>query len=458
MTQATDYTKLTLSDKEHTSNGELEQVTFVMEDKETECKEHKSKWTGKCRRFAMDTKKQFLNKVQNLNRRKTAGIAAVTVLATVLGIFVMSTVSSNEMHASLDEKIELVNTTQEGKNEALRLEIEALREHQKQSDAKYELMVSMVTELKQQQNATVVNLTMHIDKSIDSLDQKVTEIHKNTQVKVSQLSTKSKQMEMTLTTVEDKIQKQTDAKFKLLRNEIKQQQNSTVVNLTMYIDKSIDSLDQKVTEIHNNTRVEVSQLSIKSKQMELTLTTVEDKVQSLTTAFKELEAKTRENGDLLQELKTQVDSDAARLEDIIKRVEELKSEKSVTDKEIRKNIKDLSKKVDRTEQNTKDLYNRVEKLNKQSQNAATSIDSQNSEIRAIKAKIESQRKRFDYHDNSITQIEGKQVSLTEKTNAHDSELNRLLERARSTGSRATGNMTLLIMLCIIYLLCVGLFF
>ncbi len=45
MTQATDYTKLPPSDREDTSNGELEHVTFVMEDKETECEEKKSKWT-----------------------------------------------------------------------------------------------------------------------------------------------------------------------------------------------------------------------------------------------------------------------------------------------------------------------------------------------------------------------------------------------------------------------------
>ncbi len=55
-------------------------------------------------------------------------------------------------------------------------------------------------------------------------------------------------------------------------------------------------------------------------------------------------------------------NDEARLEAIVKRVDELKSEKSVTDKELRKNIDDLSKKVSRTKQNTKDLYDRVEKL------------------------------------------------------------------------------------------------
>ena len=79
MTQATDYTKLTLSDRENTSNGELEHVILVMEDKESE-----------------------RNKVQN-NRRKIAGIAAVTVLVTVL---VISAVSSSEVHteAALREK------------------------------------------------------------------------------------------------------------------------------------------------------------------------------------------------------------------------------------------------------------------------------------------------------------------------------------------------------------------
>ncbi len=80
----TEYTKLTLSDREHTSNGEMEHVTFIMEDKETICKEQQSKWT-KC---SEDTKKQILNKVHNLSQRKiAAGIAAVTVSAILL--FVM---------------------------------------------------------------------------------------------------------------------------------------------------------------------------------------------------------------------------------------------------------------------------------------------------------------------------------------------------------------------------------
>ncbi len=48
---------------------------------------------------------------------------------------------------------------------------------------------------------------MHIDKSIDSLDQKLTETHSNTETKVSELSTKSKQMELTLTAVEKKYKR-----------------------------------------------------------------------------------------------------------------------------------------------------------------------------------------------------------------------------------------------------------
>ena len=85
--------------------------------------------------------------------------------------------------------------------------MEVLREHQKQTDAKCEQMLLMVTELKQQQKSTAVNLTMHIDKSIDSLDQKLTETHSNTETKVSELSTKSKQMELTLTAVEKKYKR-----------------------------------------------------------------------------------------------------------------------------------------------------------------------------------------------------------------------------------------------------------
>ncbi len=53
-----------------------------------------------------------------------------------------------------------------------------------------------------------MNLTMHIDKSEQ-------EIHN---AKVSELSTKSKQMELTLTAVENKIQK-TDVNFGLFINE-----------------------------------------------------------------------------------------------------------------------------------------------------------------------------------------------------------------------------------------------
>ena len=422
MTQATDYTKLTLSDRENTSNGELDRVTFVMEDKGSEQKEQKSKW----KKFALD-------KVHNLKR---AGIAIVLGLGFIL-LIVRSEVSSHEAHVSLKETIVKANTTQAIENDAMRLEMEALREHQKQTDVKYERMLLMVTELKQQQNSTVMNLTMHIDKSINSLDQKLTEIHNSTRAKVSELS---KQMELALAAVEEKIQKQTDAKFELLINEIKQQQNSTVMNLTMHIDKLIDSLDQKLTETHNKTEAKVSKLSTKSKQMELTLTSAKDKIQSLTTGFKELKVKTRENSVLLQELKTQMANDEARLEAIVKRVDKLKSEKSVTDKElIRKNINDLSKKVSRTEQNTKDIYDRIEKLNKQNTHFATSIDSQNREINTIRAKIESQGKRLDYHDRKVTQIEGKQVSLTEQTNAHDQRFNRLLESVRSSGSRDTGS-------------------
>ncbi|XP_064402102.1 paramyosin-like [Halichondria panicea] len=431
MTQATDYTKLTLSDTENTSNGEL---TFVMEDKESEQKEQKSMWT-QCKKFAVD-KKRFFNKLQNLNRREIAGIAAATVLVSVVVFFVMSEVRSREAHNSLKETIVKANATQAIENDAMRLKMIDLREHQKQTDAKYERMLLMVTKLKQQQNSTVMNLTMHIDKSIDSLDQKLTEIHNSTRAKVSELS---KQMELALDAVGEKIQKQTDAKFELLINEIKQQQNSTVMNLTMHINKLIDSLDQKLTETHNNTEAKVSELSTKSKQMELTLTSAKDKIQSLTTGFKELKVKTRENSVLLQELKTQMANDEARLEAIVKRVDKLKSEKSVTDKELRKNIDDLSKKVSRTKQNTKDIYDRIEKLNKQNTHFATSIDSQNREIETIKAKIESQGKRLDYHDRKVTQIEGKQVSLTEQTNAHDQRFNRLLESVRSSGSRDIGS-------------------
>ncbi len=52
-------------------------------------------------------------------------------------------------------------------------------------------------------------------------------------------------------------------------------------------------------------------------------------MQSLTTGLKEAEASTRENSDLLHKLNTQIANDATRLEAIIKRVDELKSEKSV---------------------------------------------------------------------------------------------------------------------------------
>ncbi len=53
------------------------------------------------------------------------------------------------------------------------------------------------------------------------------------------------------------------------------------MNLTMRIDKSIDSLDQKLAETHSNTRAKVSELSTKSKQMELTLTSAKDKIHRL---------------------------------------------------------------------------------------------------------------------------------------------------------------------------------
>ncbi len=63
-----------------------------------------------------------------------------------------------------------------------------------------------------------------------------------------------------------------------------------------------------------------------------------------------------------------------------------------------------------------DLYNRVERLNKQHRSIAMSIDSQNSEIQIIEAKIESQGKRHDDHDKKIIQTEGRQTSLAEQTN------------------------------------------
>ncbi len=325
-----------------------------------------------------------------------------------------------ETHSNTETKVSELAT----KSKQMELTLTAVEKKIQKTDVNFGLLI------KQQQNLTVTNLTMHIDKSIDSLDQKLSETHNNTEAKVSKLSTKSKQMELNLTAVEEKIQK-TDSKFRLL---VKQQQKSTVMNLTMHIDKSIDSLDRKLAEIHSNTRAKVSELSTKSKQMELTLTSANDKIQSLRTDFKELEAKTRENGELFEELKTQMANDEARLQAIVKRVDKLKSEKSVTDKElIRKNINDLSKKVSRTEQNTKDIYDRIEKLNK---NIAKSINSQNNsqsrEIKAIKAKIESQGKRLDHHDNKITQIEGEQVSLTEQTNAQNQILNILLESVRSS--------------------------
>ena len=88
-------------------------------------------------------------------------------------LIVMSLVSSREVHDTLKETIVKASATQAIDNDATRLEMEDLR-------AKYQLVVLMLTELKQQQKSTAVNLTMHIDKSIDSLYQKPAEIHSNT--------------------------------------------------------------------------------------------------------------------------------------------------------------------------------------------------------------------------------------------------------------------------------------
>ncbi len=89
-----------------------------------------------------------------------------------------------EVH-TLKEKIEKANTTQAIEYQAMRLEMEALREkfndYRKQTGAKFELMVSMITE---QQNSTVVNLTMHIDKL--ALNQKVTEVHNDPKSQLQQ--------------------------------------------------------------------------------------------------------------------------------------------------------------------------------------------------------------------------------------------------------------------------------
>ncbi|XP_064402151.1 uncharacterized protein LOC135347939 [Halichondria panicea] len=338
MTQATDYTKLALSDRENTSNEE-EHVTFVMEDKESERKEQKSKWT-QCKRFAMDTKKRFLNKVQNN-------------LGTVLGLFfliVMSAVfiSLREVHASLEEKNEKANTTQS-------IEIEALRE---QTKARFESMQS---------------LNINQSKVIDSL-------------------------------------------------------NTTLIEA-------------------------LARISELTKKSELQFTTVNDTIQS---GFKELEVSTGENitkaskisSDLFHQLETQVANNATLLEHTVKRVDELKQDKSDTDEEVGKNINELSQRMDTIEQNTEKYRKRFERVDTELENLATRIDSQNSDIESIEVKYESQDKRLDQQGKKVTQIDGKQVSLTEKTNEHDQRLNRLqgqIESVRSSGSRVTGSITWLMM-------------
>ena len=358
MTQATDYTKLALSDRENTSNGE-EHVTFVTEDKESERKEQKSKWT-QCKRFAM---KQFLNKVHN-NRRSIATVLGLFLLIVV--IIVVSAVYILEVHTSLEEKSEKANTTQA-------IEIEALRE-------------------------------------------KIIDYHQ-----------------------------QTEAKFESMQS------------LIIYQSKVIDSLNTSLTEA-------LACISELTKKRELQFTTVNDTIQS---GLKELEVSTRENitkaskisSDLFHQLETQVANNATLLEHTVKRVDELKQDKSDTDEEVGKNINELSQRMDTIEQNTEKYRKRFERVDTELENLATRIDSQNSDIESIEVKYESQDKRLDQQGKKVTQIDGKQISLTEKTNEHDRRLDRLqgqIKSVRSSGSRVTGSIHWLMMFALpIYLLCVG---
>ncbi len=87
MTQATDYTKLT---RENTSNGELQHIILVMEDKESE-------QISQFKRLAMDTMKRFLNKVQHFNR--LAGIATVVIFL----LFVVSAVYNAKLQPNTTE-------------------------------------------------------------------------------------------------------------------------------------------------------------------------------------------------------------------------------------------------------------------------------------------------------------------------------------------------------------------
>ncbi len=232
----------------------------------------------------MDTKKRFLNKVQNLNRRETAGIAGVAAV-TVLVLYIMSAVSSSEVHTSLNEKIELVNTTQAIEIEALRKKFE---DYQQQTEAKFELMLSM---------------------------------HNKS--------------------------------------------------------NAIDSLNTTVTEA-------LASISEHNRKSELQFTIVNDTIQS---GLKELEVSTRENITKASKISGSSDSfhqlanNATRL---VKRVDELKKEKSDTDKKVGMNITELSQRMETTEHNTKDSRKRFERVDKELEKLATKIDTQNGEIEVKK--------------------------------------------------------------------------
>ena len=154
---------------------------------------------------------------------------------------------------------------------------------------------------------------------------------------------------------------QTEAKFESMQS------------LIIYQSKVIDSLNTSLTEA-------LACISELTKKRELQFTTVNDTIQS---GLKELEVSTRENitkaskisSDLFHQLETQVANNATLLEHTVKRVDELKQDKSDTDEEVGKNINEFSQRMDTTEQNTEKYRKRFERVDTELENLVTRIDS-----------------------------------------------------------------------------------
>ena len=432
-----DYTELVLTDREKTSDGMCEEVSFETKDKpETgDSEELQSKYGRRMKMLLKPMWEQIVTKSTSLVKNNWKIICTVLlVLAVVLIVAVIL------VQLSIGNNLRAQTNSMAEKYEK---EIAMLKENQTILEEKLTSMTSLHEKDLKQLNEQMQELVKRFEASTEAYRETIT----------SEVADLEKQMNSSNGALIVEVAA-INKELRSLSERVSKQHMEVVANFST-TQNDITFLNEALAETNRESAANFSEVLSREKQMQKELDEVNDEVKLVSTNLHFLRVETQTNiskvskssSDSFQKLQEKLTSSDSQLSKAVDKIKEVETSST-------KATGDNERKISH-------LANRVDQLEKDKANAATSVSDHERRIKETESKLRSHDDTLSQleseHGSRLQQVEQAQVSQNGKDESQDERISHLeskINRLASSGHQHTVNPTLMITLLGVMLFCI----